>query len=597
MKKRVADIIADFFVENGLGQVFSVVGGGAMYLNDALGNKDGLKVTYTHHEQAAAIAAEAYARLAGKVAPICVTTGPGGTNALTGVLCGWQDNIPMLIVSGQVRYATTVESTGLNLRQFGEQEYTIIPTVKPMTKYAVMVREPQKILYFLQKALHIAMDGRRGPCWLDIPLDVQGAVIDTEDLEQYTPDRNSMKNNWRSGLFDEALKMLKEAKRPVILAGSAVRACGHENEFREMVDLMKVPTLAATSVADLFETEAENYYGNFGSFGGRVGNFIVQNADLIIAFGCRMTFKHVGFNYQSFSPSSQKIVIDVDANELKKDIIRIDLPINCDLKEAVDYFLAHGKDVSPQISNWVEYCNELKAHFPVYVSRFEKSKNVNPYYLYKELQNNQAETDINVVGNSVACVSVLQMGIRKRGQRLFGNANCGTMGYDLPAAVGAALAGKGEVFCITGDGSIMMNLQELQTIVHYGLAVKVIIFNNYGYQAIRQTQTNFFNGRLSGCSKESGVSMPDFEKIAGAFGFPYMKIENNADIAEKIKEFVKIKGYAICELIQDDSQGIEPRVKSKEDENGNIVSPPIDDLYPFLTEEQYKNCQYIFRGE
>lgn len=591
MKKRVADIIADFFARNDMNNVFSVVGGGAMYLNDAFGNDGRLSVTYTHHEQAAALAAEGYARVSGKIAPVCVTTGPGGTNALTGVLCAYQDNIPMLVISGQVRYATTVESTGLPLRQFGEQEYTIVPTVKPMTKMAVMVKEPQKIVYFLQKALYTAMTGRRGPCWLDIPLDVQGTYVEEDELEQFKPESIELKDKQKQ-MLSEAYNMLLKAKKPVILVGSAIRGTGYVDKLRRLTDKLNIPVLAATSVVDLYESNAKNYYGNFGSFGGRAGNFIVQNADLIFVLGCRMSFKHVGFNFRAFSPKSKKIVVDVDVNELKKEILEIDLPINCDLKFAIDYLLERGKDFSCEVSKWNNYCKGLYLKYPVYQEKFEEGDKVNPYYLYNELLKIQKDDAVNVVGNSVACVCVLQMGIKKSSQRLFGNANCGTMGYDLPAAIGAATATEKDTFCLTGDGSIMMNLQELQTVVHYNLPIKLIIFNNFGYQAIRQTQSNFFNGRLSGCSKESGVSMPDFGKIAYAFGIPFMKIEKNEDVPTMLEKFVNMPGFAICEVIQDDSQGIEPRVRSKEDENGNIVSPPIDDLFPFLSDEEYNACQY-----
>ncbi len=588
MKMRVADYIAKFLLEHDCAQVFSVVGGGAMYLNDALGNAEGLKCIYTHHEQAAAIAAEGYARIKGIPACVCVTTGPGGTNALTGVLCAYQDNIPMIIVSGQVRLATTVDSTGLNLRQFGEQEYNIIPTVKPMTKYAVMVKDVNDIRYCLEKAFYLANSGRRGPCWLDIPLDIQGATLETDDLKGYVRDQSECE----IANIDRVCELLKHAERPVILAGSGIRSSCSLDLFRSLVNRWKVPVISATSIVDIFATDEENYYGMFGVFGGRAGNFMVQNADTILSLGCRLSFKQIGFNYENFAPNAKKIVVDVDINELQKDTTEIDIPVCADLKDFLDIVSVRSISFDNIDNAWIRYCDTLKAKYPVYQEKFKDSKQVNPYELMHLINGYEDNDRITVVGNSVACVSVLQVGIKKYGQRLFGNVNCGTMGYDLPAAVGAAVASGHEVLCLTGDGSLQMNIQELQTVVHNRIPVKIIIFNNNGYQAIVQTQTNFFK-RLSGCNKQSGISMPDFKKIADAYGIPYVKIDHNDRIQQGLDELFGIDGYAICEVTQDDSQGIEPRTKSMQKEDGTLFSPPIDHLYPFLSEEEYQMNQFI----
>lgn len=591
MKIRVADYIADFLVNHNCVHVFSVVGGGAMYLNDAFGNTPGLNCLYTHHEQAAAIAAEGYGKIKGTPACVCVTTGPGGTNALTGVLCAYQDNVPMIVISGQVRYATTVESTGLNLRQFGEQEYTIIPSVKPMTKYAKMVKDANDIKYYLEKAFHIANTGRRGPCWLDIPLDVQGAIIETDQLRSYqnTDTKTEILN------LDRITAVIEASKRPVILVGSAIRSSGSLELFRELAGKWGVPVISATSIVDIYAPDEKDYYGTFGVFGGRVGNFIVQNADTIISLGCRLSFKQIGFNYENFAPNATKIVVDVDINELQKETMEIDIPICAELSEFLSIPEIKSLKFNGMSYKWIDYCQCLKSKYPTYQDKFEKSERVNPYKLMNEINKHTASDRITIVGNSVACVSVLQVGIKEYGQRLFGNVNCGTMGYDLPAAVGAAVASGHEVFCLTGDGSIQMNIQELQTIVHNNLPVKIIIFNNGGYQAIVQTQTNFFK-RLSGCNATSGISMPDFMKLADAYGFPYIKIEYNKDIETKLNELFDIDGYAICEVIQDDSQGIEPRTKSMQKEDGTLFSPPIDHLFPFFSEEEYQSNQFDVQG-
>jgi len=588
MKQRVADYIADYLVERGIKDVFTVVGGGAMYLNDSFGNKEGLNCTYNHNEQASAIAAEGYARINGDIAAVCVTTGPGGTNAMTGVLCGYQDSIPMLIISGQVRYSTTVESTGLSLRQFGEQEYTIIDSVKPMTKYAYMIKNPYDIKYHLEKALYYATSGRKGPCWLDIPLDVQGAVIETNELKGFQVDSVINKNINIDVLINE----IKKSKKPVILAGSAIRTAGMMDEFIKLVDKLNIPVIAATSIADVMSRDNKLYFGNFGVFGGRAGNFIIQNSDLIISIGCRMSFKQTGFNFAEFAKGAKKIIIDIDEDELLKETIKIDIPINADISDIIPLLNKTEDQFFKNENKWLEYCNKLKDQYPILQEKHNLSSAVNPYYFICKFNERILEDNISVVGNSVACVCTLQMGVEKPNQRLFGNVNCGTMGYDIPAAIGAAKASGKNVFCITGDGSMQMNIQELQTIVHNNLPVKIVVFNNSGYQAIVQTQTNFFEGRLSGCTFDSGISMPNLEKIAYAYGLPYVKIVDHDDIDKGLSNLFKIKGYALCEVIQDKEQGIEPKVKSKQLVDGTIVSPPLDDLSPFLEADEYTKCRF-----
>ena len=587
MKQRVADYIADFFSSRQFDTVFTVVGGGAMHLNDALGHHEKLHCIYVHHEQAAAMAGEGYARITGKPSVVCVTTGPGGTNALTGVLGAYQDSIPMFVISGQVRLETTVESTGLELRQYGEQEYCIIKSVKPMTKYAKMIKDPYKIRYYLEKAYWNAMEGRKGPVWLDIPLNIQSAFIETENLTGYDPGPS----NYQKSNISQIINMLKKAERPVILVGSGIRSSNSLELFQQLVYKWNYPVVAATSIADIMPDNESVYFGNFGTFGGRAGNYIVQNADLLFSLGCRMSFKQIGFNYELFAPNAKKIVVDVDVNELQKETVDIELPIYGNLDKLLPELLEAEVTPIPETSRWLEYCRELKKKYPIYQEKFRVSDAVNQYYFVNELQKMLDKDAVIVAGNSVASVCALQMGIQKEGQRMFGNVNCGSMGWDLPAAVGAAVASGSTVFCLTGDGSIQMNIQELQTIVTNHLPVKIVVFNNGGYQAIVQSQTNFFH-RLAGCTKDSGLEIPSFEKIANAYGIPYFKMETHRDVDNKMASFFNIAGYALCEVIQDTQQNIEPRVKSKRLENGDIYSPPIDDLSPFLSEEEKEENRY-----
>jgi acetolactate synthase-1/2/3 large subunit len=581
---RVADYIASLLVDNGITNVFSVVGGGAMHLNDAFGKHKNIQCIYNHHEQASAIAAEGYARIYNKMAVTCVTTGPGGTNAITGVLCSWLDSIPMLVISGQTRYATTVDSTGLNLRQFGEQEYNIVDSVRPMTKYAVMVKNAKEIKYHVEKAIFEAGNGRKGPCWIDIPLDIQGSIIETAELEGFIPPENVYLDEAK---INNILNKIKNAKTPVLVLGSAVRQSSYLTEVYELVHKLNIPVLCPTSIVDILENSHPLYFGNFGVFGGRPGNFIIQNADLIISFGTRMSFKQTGFNFSTFAPRAEKIIIDIDAEELKKDTIKIDIPIHADLSDVILSLNQQLDETLPLKEEWMNYCKTLKDRFPSMPEKAYISQKVNPYFLANELLERLPQDSITVVGNSCACVSVLQMGISQKGQRLFGSVNCGTMGYDIPAAIGAAVASGKTVICATGDGSFQMNIQELQTIVHNKLPVKFIIFNNYGYQAIVQTQTNFFDGMLAGCTEESGISFPEFEKISYAYGLPYKKVMNHEDVSQGLDWLLQLENYGLLEIIQDIDQPIEPKVMSKKMEDGSLISPPIDDLSPFLNEEEY----------
>lgn len=588
MKKRVADIVAEIISKHGITDVFCLVGGGAMFLNDAFGHNEHLQVTYNQHEQACSMAAEGYVRACGKPAVVCVTTGPGGTNAITGVLGAFQDNYPMLVVSGQVRYETCADSTGLPLRFMGEQEHDIITTVKNLTKYAVMVKKPEDVVYELEKALYITSKGRRGPCWVDIPMDIQSSMIETDGLRHFEAPQKETK--WD---IEQFIGEIKQAKCPVILAGSALRSTGYMNKFRTLAQQMNIPVLAATYNADLFTTDDSIYYGNFGIIGGRAGNFMMQNADLVIGMGCRMTFRQIGFNYTQFSPNSKRIVFDVDENELKKPTLRIDMPICMDIENVIDDLLERPDCRFEDKGEWFRYCNTLRERFPIYQDKFSQKKEgqVNPYYFAKELKKYLQDDSVIVLGNSTIAAHILQMGIEKPEQRIINNMNCGSMGYDLPAVIGAAVAMKKPVTLITGDGSFMLNMQELMTMKHYNLPIKLFISCNGGYRGIVRSQSNMFD-RYTGCTIDTGVEMPDFEKVAASFDIPYVKITGHDDLNEKLAEIYADEGLVVCEWPQDPDQVIEPRVMNRRSENGTIVSSNIDDMAPFLDKEEYEGFRY-----
>jgi acetolactate synthase-1/2/3 large subunit len=589
MKRRISDIIADYLADRNITDVFCLVGGGAMFLNDAFGHNERITVTYNQHEQACSMAAEGYVRASGKPAVVCVTTGPGGTNAITGVLGAFQDNYPMLVISGQVRYPTCADSTGLSLRFMGEQEHNIVDTVKPLTKYAVMVKKPEDVLYEIEKALYLAEEGRKAPCWVDIPMDIQSREFETDDLRHFEIPKT--KSEWDMSAF---ISEIKRAKRPVILTGSAIRSTGYVEKFRQLAAKLNIPVLAATYNADLFTNDDPAYYGNFGIIGGRVGNFIMQNADLVIAMGCRMTFRQIGFNYEQFSPNSKRIVFDVDENELKKPTLRIDMPICADIKTVIDDLIAADNFRFEDSQGWLDYCKMLRVKFPMYLDKFSEGKagQVNPYYFVKQLKSHMKPDSVIVLGNSTIAAHILQLGIELPEQRIINNMNCGSMGYDLPAAIGAAVAVKKSVTLITGDGSIMLNIQELMTVKHYKLPIKIFISCNGGYRGIVRSQSNMFAGRYTGCTEDTGVEMPDFSKVAVAFDIPFVKISGYADLDAKLSEIYAMDGPVVVEWPQDPEQVIEPRVMNRKTEDGSIVSSDIDDMAPFLDRDVYEGMKF-----
>lgn len=591
MKKRVADIIMEILVEHGITDCFAVVGGGAMYLDNALALNENIHKYFNHHEQACAMAAEAYARISGRMAAVCVTSGPGGTNAITGVMGAWQDSLPMIVLSGQVRYEISVEKSGLPLRYRGIQEFEIIPSVKNMTKYAKMLTDPLSVKYELEKAIWIAREGRRGPVWLDIPLDVQNAVVDVNDLLKFTPLKNPLSVSKEDYLF--IINTLKNAKRPCILAGNGIANSANIEAFRKMVENLNIPVIAAAIAADVMYREHDLYYGLSGSVGPRTGNFIVQNADVILVLGCSLGFKMTGFAQEYFAPNARIIAVDIDENEMKKPGVRVDHFFKCDLTEFFSGFEQFVEKI--EISDiWKQYCDELRTRFSPFApaENLDLEERVCSYYFWKKYDEHETDDSISVLGNNTASSAKLQIGIKKAEQRIVANNNCGSMGADLPEAIGAAVASNQMVICLTGDGSIMMNLQELQTIKHYHLPVKLVVFSNDGYNAIRQTAKNYFHGKYIGCTLESGVSFPDFHSVADTFGFEYNCCNCNKDVDKSLQWLFSIKPPALLEIKQRLDDPITPRVMSRLLEDGSYSTPAIQDMYPFLDKKDYDDLMF-----
>lgn len=604
MKIRLADYVAEFLVEHGVTDVFSVVGGGAMHLNDALGHNEGLKVTYNHHEQACAMAAEAYARLDNKIAAVCVTTGPGGTNALTGVVGGWLDSIPMFIISGQVRYDTTaryaLQFTEKPLRAMGDQEYDIVKSVEPMTKYAVMIEDPTRIRYALEKGWHLAVTGRPGPVWIDIPVNFQGAYIETDDLEGYdsAADDAALPPPVGKDVIETVLEKIRNAKRPVFHAGYGIRLSGGYEAFRRAVEKLNIPVVTYWNAVDLIEDDHPLYCGRAGNMGDRPGNWAVQNADLILAVGTRISIRQVGYNWKTWARAAEVIMVDIDQAEMKKPTLHIDLPVWADAKDFLTKLEEAAAGPVSSGQGWIETCQRWKREYPVVQPHQweEKETGVNVYAFVRYLSGRLPENSLTAVSNGACCVVGNQAYVIQKGSRMANNSAIASMGYGLPAAIGTCIGGnRRPTVCLEGDGSIMMNLQELQTILTNELPVKVFLINNQGYHSIRITQTNLFSEHCKvGIGPESkDLSFPDFKKIAEAFGYRYYSADSNEKMKAAVDEALAVEGPVFCEIFTDTDQVWEPKSSTKRLADGSLYSPPLEDLAPFLPREELERNMLI----
>lgn len=656
MKIKVSNYISQWLVSHGISQAFLVTGGGAMHLDDALGHEEGLHCIYNHHEQACAMAAEAYARIHGKIAALCVTTGPGGTNAITGVLGGWLDSIPMLVLSGQVRYDTTARWSGVGIRAMGDQEFDICRSIDCMTKYSEMVIDPLRIRYCLEKALYLAYSGRPGPCWLDIPLNVQGAFVEPEELLPFDPaDYENGGDGWagkeqapmisedQAGkgetrqklpqpvseeLAEEIIKKIRAARRPVFNAGNGIRIAGAHATFLRVAEKLGIPVITGWDSEDCIWDTHPLYTGRAGNMGDRPGNFAIQNSDLVFSVGSRLSIRQVGYNYKTWAREAFVIVNDIDEEELKKPSVHADLRVHADaadLLEKMEVVLdrileQEGDRLTDSVSregarqlfdggeglgekNWIQTCQMWKEKYPVVrPEHWEKREDepANVYACVQALSSRLKEGQITVVGNGSACVVGGHAYVIKKGQRFITNSAVAAMGYDLPAAIGAWTASRDagaysqgsdpagmDLILLTGDGSLQMNLQELQTIIHHKMGIKIFVINNGGYHSIRQTQKNFFGEPLVGVGEDSGdLSFPELKKLADAYGYPYYQAANNRGLAEAIEASLRHPGPVICEFFVSTDQNFEPKSSAKRLADGTLVSPPLEDLSPFLPDEE-----------
>ena len=590
---KLSNWVADRLVEHGICDVFMLTGGGAMHLNHSLGTHPALKCTFTHHEQALSMAAEAYYRLTNRLAVVNVTSGPGGTNAITGVYGAYVDSIGMVVISGQVKRETTVRFTGLPLRQYGDQELDIEPIVAPITKYVAMVNDPLTIRYHLEKALYLAASGRPGPVWLDIPLDVQAAMIDPAELAPGF-DPAELDEPWLAtdipATVSDILARIAAAERPVVFAGGGVRLSGKHADFLRMIEKLGIPVVTGWNAHDALWTDHPLNCGKPGTVGDRGGNMVTQSADLLLVLGSRLNIRQVSYNWSSFAREAFKIWVDIDPVELAKPNVRPDMPVVADLATLIPALAdAPYAGPKPHHREWLSWSRERVARYPTVLPEYrEHSPLLHPYVAMDELFSALEPGDITVTGNGSACVVSFQAAHLKQGQRLWTNSGCATMGYDLPAAIGvcAATENAQRVICIAGDGSIMMNLQELQTIAGNKLPVKIFLVNNAGYVSIFQTHRNFFGGVEVGGGPKSNVTFPEFRRVAEAFGIVYSSASTHDELPGAIAAALAADGPALCELFIDENVSFAPKLGAKAHPDGRITSPALEDLSPFLPRDE-----------
>lgn len=608
-KIRVADLIAAILVEHGVEDCFMLTGGGAMHLNDAFGRQPGLRKIYTHHEQAAAIAAESYARLSNRPALVNVTTGPGGVNALNGVYGAYVNSIPMVVVSGQVKRENIAGNFPVPLRQLGDQEVDIVSMVRGITKYAVVLDNPADARKVTEKAIHLARRGRPGPVWIDVPIDVQAAPVDPDALEAFDPaslDQHGEAANTQAelglltgpALEAEAAAMLAElcaAERPVVLAGAGIRLSGQHAPFLAFIERLGIPVVTGWNAHDVLPNSHPLFVGRPGSVGDRGGNFAVQTADYVLVLGSRLNIRQISYNWHSFARNGKVAMVDVDSAELAKPTLSLHRPIHADLR---DFFATVERLPLPaddRVDARAAYLARSRARceqYPVVLPEYYSQEGpINPYVFAKILFDILEEDEVIVSGDGTACVTIFQAADIKPGQRLYTNSGCASMGYDLPGAIGAWFAVTDRrIICLAGDGSIMMNLQELQTIVGLNLPVKIFVLNNDGYHSIRQAQQNHFADNIVGCGPDSGLTFPDFQRLAAGFGIPSSRVGRDGELADAVRAALAGEGPHLCEVMIDKRQQFAPKLSSRRLEDGSMVSSPLEDLVPFLTDAQLEEA-------
>jgi acetolactate synthase I/II/III large subunit len=587
---KLSDYIVCRLADTGLGHIFLLPGGGAMHLVDSAGRCKRIRYVCNLHEQACAIAADAYGQYTNRLGVALVTTGPGGTNTLTGVAAAWLDSTPCLFISGQVKRPDL--AAGRGVRQMGFQEIDIVRMVAPITKYAVTVMEPRTVRYHLEKALHLARSGRPGPVWLDIPLDVQAAEIEPDELEGFSPDVRPPDQGKLQQQVAKAIELFNAAERPCILAGNGIRLADGMEEFRKLIDLLQVPVLTTWKAIDFLAESDPLYAGRPGSVGQRGANFTLQNCDWLLSLGARLDYGQTGYNHANFARGAKRVVVDIDAAEIWKLDTTVEVPVADDARAFLRELLAQKRRLrSRNRSGWMERARSWKAQYPVVLPEYwEQLEFVNNYVFIQVLGEEMGAGDLLVPGSSGACSEItMQAFAVKDGMRIFNSEGLGPMGFGIAAAIGACLAsGERCTVSIEGDGGFQMNSQELETVRRLNLPIKLFVLNNNGYGSIRHTQRTYFESRFVASDPSGGLTLPDVSRIASAYGLRAMRIWNHAHLREAVREVLRAEGPVVCEVMISPEQMTAPKVSSMQRADGSMVSRPLEDLAPFLDREEFR---------
>jgi len=584
---KVSDYVFQFLKKKGVKHVFMLPGGGAMHLDDSIG-KSGMEYICTLHEQAAAIAAESYGQHTNEIGVCLTTSGPGATNAITGVTAGWIDSTPMFVISGQAKRSDLIGDSGV--RQIGSQEVQIVDMVKPITKYAVQIMEPSKIKYHLERAYYEATTGRPGPVWLSIPLDVQAAMVEESTLIGYMPEEEAEKDI--AAEVERTMELLKNAKKPLFLAGNGIKLAGATDEFYKLIGLLQIPVETTWKTIDMMGEEDALYMGHPGAMGDRGANLVLQSADLLISIGSRLDTSITAFNEPHFGMSAKKVVVDIDARELcRMKLEQVEVSLACDAKQFIIELYKALKEDNSVLENqklwqkWLAEGKALRAKYPSVTEEHRNKKEIVSAYYFTELLCKYTSVDDVIVPESSGAAGEItyQAFSPKRGQKMKNAAGLGSMGFGLPYAIGACLANDGRrTVLINGDGAFQMNIQELQTLVRLQLPVKIFIWNNGGYASIRNMQNNNFGGFYVASGESSGLTMPDICKVANAYGIKSLKINNNKELEEKMPEIFADNELMLCEVMISQDETVSPRTKTFVREDGTLESAKLENMWPFI---------------
>jgi acetolactate synthase-1/2/3 large subunit len=594
MPEKLSNAVARFVAAQGVRHVFTVSGGGIMHLLDSFGREPGMQYVCNYHEQACAIAAEAYARRSGNLGVCLVTTGPGSTNALSAIAGAWVDSVPVLVISGQVR--TDLIADYRHVRQMGPQEINIDDMARPVTKFFRTVMRPQDIRAAMEEAVYAARSGRPGPAWVNVPLDVQGAMIDWDALAAFAPPAAAPRGLTPADKrqVQAFAERLRAAERPVIVGGNGIHLANAHPALDRFVTQTGVPVVVPIGATDLLYEEHPAFYGRIGPLGQRRANFVVQNADLVLGLGASLSISSIGFNTDGFAPGADVLMVNVDAHEIDKARPRPVLRLVQDVAPVLEELAAalHGWKCP---TSWLEACDEWWNRYPPLEVSPGPADPVNSYHFFARLGEHMGEGDTLLTGNSLDAWSAFQTFANKPGQRLYTNINFGAMGWDLPAIVGARQAAPGgRVVLVTGDGSILFNIQELMTIGHAAMDIKIFVLNNQGYESIRTTQRNYFQGHFVGADPSSGVSNPDFEALCRAFRLSYRKVSSTGGIDDGVRAALATPGPVLVELMLDPAQSRSPRVMSRRREDGTMESGVLHNMFPYLGDEETRyNARFV----